>query len=76
MSTQNAYVRCLEQLAATPPKRAVAVIRSLLPGIEGGVALGAESQSNLGGAPNRRSAGELPHVLHGHMAGEKKANRA
>ena len=34
MSTQNDYRRCLEQLAATPPKRPVALIRSLLPGIE------------------------------------------
>ena len=34
MSTQKDYLRCLEQLAATPPKRPVALIRSLLPGIE------------------------------------------
>jgi len=34
MSTQKDYPRCLEQLAATPPKRTVALIRSLLPGIE------------------------------------------
>jgi hypothetical protein len=34
MSTQKNYLRCLEQLAATPPKGAVALIRSLLPGIE------------------------------------------
>src|SRR5467141_2260488 len=41
-----------------------------------GAALGAESQKHLGGAPKRMSAGELPHVLHGRMAGQKKANRA
>ena len=35
MSTQKDYLRCLDQLAATPPKRAVALIRSLLPGIDG-----------------------------------------
>src|SRR5260370_6652603 len=40
MSTQKDYVRCLEQLAATPPKRAVALIRSLLPGIEGALRSG------------------------------------
>lgn len=34
MSTQKDYRRCLEQLAAAPPKRRVALIRSLLPGIE------------------------------------------
>ena len=34
MSTQKHYRRCLEQLAADPPKRRVALIRSLLPGIE------------------------------------------
>jgi hypothetical protein len=34
MSTQSDYRRCLERLAATPPKRPVALIRSLLPGIE------------------------------------------
>jgi hypothetical protein len=37
MSTQNNYRRCLEQLAATPPKRKAALIRSLLPGIEAAV---------------------------------------
>src|SRR5216683_6155649 len=41
-----------------------------------GVAVGAESQKHLGGAPNRRSAGELSHVLQGRMARQKKANRA
>ena len=40
MSTQKDYLRCLEQLAATPPKRAVALIRSLLPGIEGALRSG------------------------------------
>jgi hypothetical protein len=35
MSTQKGYLRCLEQLVATPPKRPVALIRSLLPGIDG-----------------------------------------
>jgi hypothetical protein len=35
MSTQKDYLLCLDQLAATPPKRAVALIRSLLPGIDG-----------------------------------------
>jgi hypothetical protein len=34
MSTQEHYRRCLEQLAADPPKRRVALIRSLLPAIE------------------------------------------
>jgi hypothetical protein len=34
MSTQKDYRRCLEQLAATPPKRKAALVRSLLPGIE------------------------------------------
>ncbi len=34
MSTQKDYRRCLEQLAAAPPKRKAALIRSLLPGIE------------------------------------------
>ena len=34
MSTQKQYRRCLEQLAADPPKRRVALIRSLLPAIE------------------------------------------
>ena len=34
MSTQKDYCRCLEQLAAAPPKRKAALVRSLLPGIE------------------------------------------
>jgi hypothetical protein len=34
VSTQKDYRRCLEQLAATPPRRKAALIRSLLPGIE------------------------------------------
>ncbi len=34
MSTQKDYRRCLEQLAAAPPKRTAALVRSLLPGIE------------------------------------------
>ena len=37
MSTQNNYRRCLEHLAAAPPKRKAALIRSLLPGIEAAV---------------------------------------
>jgi hypothetical protein len=45
MSTQKGYVRCLEQLAATPPKRAVALIRSLLPGIEGALHSGQNLKS-------------------------------
>jgi hypothetical protein len=40
MSKQKAYLRCLEQLAATPPQRPVALIRSLLPGIEGALRSG------------------------------------
>jgi hypothetical protein len=40
MSTQKDYLRCLEELAATPPNRAVALIRSLLPGIEGALRSG------------------------------------
>jgi|SRR5882672_6787436 len=40
MSTQKDYLRSLEQLAATPPKRTVALIRSLLPGIEGALRSG------------------------------------
>ena len=34
MATQEQYRRCLEQLASGPPKTSVALIRSLLPGIE------------------------------------------
>ena len=34
MATQEQYRRCLEQLASDPPKTSVALIRSLLPGIE------------------------------------------
>jgi len=37
MSTQIDYRRCLEKLAAAPPKRKAALIRSLLPGIEAAV---------------------------------------
>ena len=40
MSTQKDYRRCLEKLAATPPKRKAALIRSLLPGIEAAVTSG------------------------------------
>jgi hypothetical protein len=40
MSTQKGYLRCLEQLAAAPPNRTVAIIRSLLPGIEGALRSG------------------------------------
>jgi hypothetical protein len=45
MSTQKDYLRCLEQLAATPPNRAVALIRSLLPGIEGALHSGQNLKS-------------------------------
>src|SRR5258708_10189251 len=34
MATQKQYRRCLEQLASGPAKTSVALIRSLLPGIE------------------------------------------
>jgi hypothetical protein len=37
MSTQKDYRRCLETLAAAPPKLKAALIRSLLPGIEAAV---------------------------------------
>ena len=40
MSTQKQYRRCLEQLAADPPKRRVALIRSLLPAIEAALTSG------------------------------------
>jgi hypothetical protein len=40
MSTQKHYRRCLEQLAADPPKRRVALIRSLLPAIEAALTSG------------------------------------
>jgi hypothetical protein len=40
MSTQKDYRRCLEQLAASPPKRKAALIRSLLPGIEAALTSG------------------------------------
>jgi hypothetical protein len=40
MSTQKHYRRCLEQLAAGPPKRRVALIRTLLPEIEAAVTSG------------------------------------
>src|SRR5258707_9388762 len=40
MSTQKDYRRCLEQLAATPPKRKAALVRSLLPGIEAALTSG------------------------------------
>src|ERR1700730_16047741 len=40
MSTQKHYRRCLEQLAADPPKRRVALIRSLLPEIEAALTSG------------------------------------
>ena len=40
MSTQKHYRRCLEQLAAGPPKRGVALIRTLLPEIEAAVTSG------------------------------------
>ena len=40
MSTQKHYRRCLERLAADPPKRRVALIRTLLPEIEAAVTSG------------------------------------
>jgi hypothetical protein len=40
MSTQKHYRRCLQQLAADPPKRRVALIRALLPEIEAAVTSG------------------------------------
>jgi hypothetical protein len=40
MSTQKHYRRCLQQLAADPPKRRVALIRTLLPEIEAAVTSG------------------------------------
>jgi transposase len=40
MSTQKHYRRCLQQLAANPPKRRVALIRALLPEIEAAVTAG------------------------------------
>ncbi len=40
MSTQKDYRRCLEQLAAAPPKRKTALVRSLLPGIEAALTSG------------------------------------
>src|ERR1700704_1262864 len=40
MSTQKHYRRCLQQLAANPPKRRVALIRTLLPEIEAAVTSG------------------------------------
>src|ERR1700730_1324249 len=40
MSTPIHYRRCLEQLAADPPKRRVALIRSLIPAIEAALTSG------------------------------------
>ena len=40
MSMQKDYRGCLEKLAAAPPKRRVALIRSLLPGIEAALTSG------------------------------------
>src|SRR5260370_41900164 len=40
MSTQKHYRRCLQQLAADPPKRRAALIRTLLPEIEAAVTSG------------------------------------
>jgi hypothetical protein len=40
VSTQKDYRDCLEKLAAAPPKRRVALIRSLLPGIEAALTSG------------------------------------
>ena len=40
MSTPKHYRRCLEQLAADPPKRRVALIRSLIPAIEAALTSG------------------------------------
>jgi hypothetical protein len=45
MSKQKDYLRCLEQLTSAPPKSAVRLIRSLLPGIEGAL----RSGQNLNG---------------------------
>jgi hypothetical protein len=40
MLKQKDYLRCAEQLAATPAQRPIALIRSLLPGIEGALRSG------------------------------------
>jgi hypothetical protein len=40
MPMQEHYSRCLQQLAADPPKRRVALIRSLLPAIEAALTSG------------------------------------
>jgi hypothetical protein len=40
MSTQNAYQRCLQNLATAPPKGKAALVRSLLPGIEAALTSG------------------------------------
>jgi hypothetical protein len=40
VSTPRYYRRCLEQLAADPPKRRVALIRSLIPAIEAALTSG------------------------------------
>jgi hypothetical protein len=60
MSTQKDYLRCLEQLAATPPKRTVALIRSLLPGIEGAL----RSGQNLKGIWEALQSEGLPVTYH------------
>ena len=75
MSTQNNYRRCLEHLAAAPPKRKAALIRSLLPGIEAAVNSGQSLKDIWEALRNRRLAGELPHFPHGGMARQKKTNR-
>jgi len=40
VSTHKDYRGCLEKLAAAPPKRRVALTRSLLPGIEAALTSG------------------------------------
>ena len=60
MSTQKDYLRCPEQLAATPPKRTVALIRSLLPGIEGAL----RSGQNLKGISEALQSEGLPVTYH------------
>jgi hypothetical protein len=60
VSTLKDYLRCLEQLAATPPKRTVALIRSLLPGIEGAL----RSGQNLKGIWEALQSEGLPVTYH------------
>ena len=76
MSTQKHYRRCLEQLAADPPKRRVAFIRTLLPEIEAAVTSGQNLKDIWEALQTEGLGGELPHVLHGCMAHKKKTNRS